>query len=141
MTCIVKRITDLISGLILLFGIYIICHGHLTPGGGFAGGIMVAGCFVLIFLAYGSEEAEDEIKKWRASLGESIGILIFWLVSMLGILGGAYFFKNVFGKGEPFNLFSAGIIPLCNIGIGIEVGAALFAILVTLAVLKMETKK
>ena len=42
MTVIVKTITGLISGLILLFGIYIVAHGHLTPGGGFAGGIIIS---------------------------------------------------------------------------------------------------
>jgi multicomponent Na+:H+ antiporter subunit B len=141
MTLIVKTIARLITGLILLFGIYIVLHGHLTPGGGFAGGVIIAGCFVLLFLAYGSQEAKNEMKKWRASLGESLGIFLFWFISMLGIFGGTYFFLNIIAKGRPLHLFSAGIIPICNIGIGIEVGAALFAIFITLAVLKMGQKK
>ena len=141
MTLIVKTIARLTVGLILLFGIYIVGHGHLTPGGGFAGGVIIAGCFILLFLAYGSEEATNEMKKWRASLGESLGLFIFWLLAMLGIFGGTYFFLNLLSKGKPMHLFSAGIIPLCNIGIGIEVGAALFAIFITLAVLKMGEKQ
>ena len=141
MTLIVKTITSLIAGLILLFGIYIVVHGHLTPGGGFAGGVIIAGCFVLLFLAYGSEETTNQMKKWRASLGESLGIFIFWLLAMLGIFGGTYFFLNLLAKGKPMHIFSAGTIPLCNIGIGIEVGAALFAIFITLAVLKTGDKE
>lgn len=141
MTVIVKTIARLIAGLIFLFGVYVIAHGHLTPGGGFAGGVIIAGCFVLIFLAYGSEEAKTEARKLKSSLGESIGILIFWFLAMLGLFTGTYFFANVLGKGEPLNLFSAGIIPLANIGIGIEVAGALFAILVTLAALKMGDKR
>jgi multicomponent Na+:H+ antiporter subunit B len=140
MSTIVKTIAGLISGLIFLFGIYIVLHGHLTPGGGFAGGVVIAGSFILLFLAFGSDEAKSEIKKWRASFGESLGILIFWLIALLGILGGTFFFLNVLGKGQPFTLLSAGIIPLCNIGIGIEVAAALFSIFITLAVLKLGEK-
>jgi len=141
MTIIVKTIARLISGLILLFGIYIVLHGHLTPGGGFAGGVIIAGCFIFLFLAYGSEETKNEVSKWRASLCESFGLLLFWYLAMLGIFAGTQFFLNIINKGNPFHLFSAGIIPLCNIGIGIEVGGGLFAIFIILATLKMEEKK
>lgn len=140
MTSIVKTVARVVAGFILLYGIYVVLHGHLTPGGGFAGGIIIAGTFILMFLAYGCDATAVEIRKWRASLGESLGIFLFWIMSMLGVFGGAYFFLNILDKGRPFNLFSAGIIPFCNIGIGIEVGAALFAIFITLAVLKTEPK-
>jgi multicomponent Na+:H+ antiporter subunit B len=55
MTIIVKKTTQLIAGLVFLYGIYIIIHGHLTPGGGFAGGVILAGSFILQILAFGSE--------------------------------------------------------------------------------------
>jgi len=141
MTLIVKSITQLMAPSILLLGIYIVMHGHLTPGGGFAGGILIAGCFVLIVLAYGSEEAKSEVRKWRATFSESFGIFLFWFLALLGLIQGTYFFYNIIAKvntGQPYHLFSAGIIPLCNIAIGIEVGAALFAIFITLVVFKVE---
>jgi len=141
MSLIVKTITRLIAGLIFLYGIYVVAHGHLTPGGGFAGGVIIAGAFVLLILAEGSKKASTQLKKEFASAGESLGIFIFWLMAMLGIVSGASFFLNVLGKGEPFRLFSAGIIPLCNLGIGLEVTAALFAIFITLATLEKEGKK
>ena len=50
MTLIVKTITRLTVGLIMLFGIYIVLHGHLTPGGGFAGGVIVALSFIHLML-------------------------------------------------------------------------------------------
>ena len=143
MTLIVKRITQLMAPSILLLGIYIVLHGHLTPGGGFAGGVLIAGCFALVVLAYGSEEAKSELKKWRASFSESLGIFLFWFIAMLGFVQGTYFFSNIIFKmnpSQPFLLFSAGIIPLSNIAIGIEVGAALFAIFITLVVLKVGEK-
>ena len=143
MTLIVKNITQLMAPSILLLGIYIVLHGHLTPGGGFAGGVLIAGCFALIVLAYGSEEAKSEARKWRATFSESFGIFLFWFFALLGLIQGTYFFYNVIAKvnpGQPYHLFSAGIIPLCNVAIGIEVGAALFAIFITLVVLKVGEK-
>lgn len=143
MTLIVKRISQLMTPAIFLLGSYVIVHGHLTPGGGFAGGVLVAGCFVLLFLAYGSDAAKSEILKWRASFYESFGIFLFWFLALLGLIQGLHFFTNFITKanpGQPYQLFSAGIIPLCNIAIGIEVAAALFAIFITLAVLKVGEK-
>jgi multisubunit Na+/H+ antiporter MnhB subunit len=55
MTVIVKKTTQLLAGLIFMYGIYIIVHGHLTPGGGFAGGVIIAGAFILVILAFGSD--------------------------------------------------------------------------------------
>jgi len=143
MTPIVKRIAQLMVPSILLLGIYVIVHGHLTPGGGFAGGVLVAGCFALLTLAYGTEEMKSEVFKWRASLLESVGIFIFWFLAVSGVVQGSYFCLNLISKsnpGIPFNLFSAGNIPLYNIAIGIEVAAALFAIFITVVVLKVGEK-
>ena len=140
MTLIVKTIARLISGLIFLYGVYIVLHGHLTPGGGFAGGVIIAGAFVLLILSEGSKQTSSEIKKQRASIAESSGIFIFWLLAILGFFAGSVFFLNLLPKGKEYHLFSAGIIPLCNIGIGLEVAAAIFAIFITLAALKMGAK-
>jgi len=135
MTLIVKTITRLTVGLIMLFGIYIILHGHLSPGGGFAGGVIVALSFVHLMLAFGKDVAVARISKNTASNLESIGALMFLSIALLGFLGGS-FFLNILPKGTPFNLFSAGIIPLCNIAIGIKVGVGLFAIFLALVVLE-----
>jgi len=144
MTLIVKRITQLMMPSIFMLGIYVIVHGHLTPGGGFAGGVLIAGSVVLMVLAFGSEEARSSALKWRASLWESIGIFIFWFLAILGMIQKGPFFANVIQKlypGSPGQLFSAGMIPLCNLAIGIEVAAALFAIFITLAVMKTGEKQ
>ncbi len=140
MSVIVKTIARLITGLIFLYGIYIVLHGHLTPGGGFAGGVIISGALVLLVLAEGSAEALSELRKNAATLGESIGILIFLILGVTGIFFG-HFFLNFLIKGEPMQLFSAGVIPLCNIGIGIEVASALFAVFITLAILKRDSKR
>ena len=55
MSIIVKKVSQLVAPLIFMYGIYIILHGHLTPGGGFAGGAIISGAFILLVLSFGSE--------------------------------------------------------------------------------------
>lgn len=141
MTLVVKSVARFTMGLMLLFGIYIIIHGHVSPGGGFAGGVIIALSFILLMLAFGKELALKKVSASTASLFESIGAVIFLAIALTGFIGG-YFFLNFFAKkGEPFTAFSAGIIPLCNIAISLKVGAGLFAIFVVLVILKFAPHK
>lgn len=138
MSLIVKTITRLTVGLILLYGIYIVLHGHLSPGGGFAGGVIIALSFIHLMLAYGKEVALKKLSERAMSFFESLGALLFLGLALLGFAGG-YFFLNFMPQGEPFRLFSAGTIPLANIAISLKVGAGLFAIFVVLVLLKFES--
>lgn len=138
MTLIVKTITRLTVGLILLFGIYIVLHGHLTPGGGFAGGVIIALSFIHLMLAFGRRIALKKLSRSVASFFESLGAVLFLSLALAGFIGG-YFFFNFLGKGEHFNLFSAGTIPLCNIAICFKVGAGLFAVFAALVLFKPDS--
>ena len=141
MSLIVKTVTRATVGLILLFGIYIVIHGHISPGGGFAGGVIIALSFVHLMLAFGKDIALKKVSAPMASLFKSMGALMFLAIALAGFTGG-YFFLNFFtDKGKPFTVFSAGIIPLCNIAISLKVGAGLFAIFIILVVLKSTAKK
>ena len=140
MSVIVKTVTRLTIGLVLLYGIYILSHGHVSPGGGFAGGVIIALSFVQLMLAYGKEVALKKLPKPVMSFFEGMGAILFLAIALLGFVGG-YFFLNFISKGEPFRLFSAGIIPLCNVAISLKVGAGLFAIFVALVLLKLESKE
>lgn len=136
MSLIVKTVTSMTVGLILLYGIYIVIHGHVSPGGGFAGGVIIALSFIHLMLAFGKDVALKKVSAHMASLFESLGAIIFLSIALAGLAGGC-FFLNFFGdKGEPFRVFSAGIIPLCNIAIGLKVAAGLFAIFIVMVVLK-----
>ncbi|MFC1709803.1 MnhB domain-containing protein [Candidatus Omnitrophota bacterium] len=136
MTLIVKTVTRLTVGLILLYGVYIVLHGHISPGGGFAGGLIIALSFIHLMLAFGKDVALKRLSEAKAAVLESLGALMFLVIGSLGIFAG-YFFVNYFtNKGEPFSLFSAGIIPLCNIAIAMKVGVGLFSIFVVLVILQ-----
>jgi len=137
MSLIVKTVTALTVGLILLYGIYILLHGHVSPGGGFAGGVIIALSFVHLMLAFGKDVALNKLPKKVISFFENFGAITFLSIALLGLTGG-YFFLNFMPKGEPFRLFSAGTIPLSNIAISLKVGAGLFAIFVALVVLRLE---
>jgi len=140
MSLIVKVITRLTVGLILLYGIYIVLHGHVSPGGGFAGGVIIALSFVHLMLAYGKDVALKKLPKTAQSFFEGVGAILFLSIALLGFTGG-YFFLNFISKGEPFRLFSAGTIPLYNIAISLKVGVGIFAIFVVLVLLKFEWEK
>jgi multicomponent Na+:H+ antiporter subunit B len=139
MSEIVKTVSRILCPLIFVFGIYITIHGHLTPGGGFAGGAILAGSVFLGILARGGEMRTFTGKKRRASTCETSGILLFWLIAVVGFVMTGTFFLNFLGQGHRFHVFSAGIIPLCNIAIAIEVGAAISAILLALTLFRRET--
>jgi len=140
MTIIVKTITRFVGAMIMLFGAYIVLHGHLTPGGGFAGGVILASGFILLTLAFGKNVSSKILSQRAASGFESLGGLIFLGTALLGYAGG-FFFLNLLPKGVSGKILSAGIIPVCNIGIGIKVGAALFAVFTALVILRIKPGK
>ncbi len=140
MSLIVKSITNVVIGFIFIYGLYIILHGHLTPGGGFAGGVIVAGAFILRILAFGSDALGESRSVLAGSVFESIGGLLFIGVALAGMAVAGVFFVNFLPKGVPFTLYSAGIIPVCNIAIGIKVSAGLFSIFLAIAAMKSGTE-
>ena len=140
MSLIVRTVTRLTVGLILLYGIYIVLHGHVSPGGGFAGGVIIALSFVHLMLAFGRETAMRALSESRSALVESLGATLFLGIAVLGFVGG-YFFFNFLGEGEPFTLFSAGTIPLSNISISLKVGGGLFAAAAALVLMRLEPEK
>ncbi len=133
MTFIVKTAARLLLGVIFLFGIYITFYGHLTPGGGFAGGIILACGFILLTLAFGKNEALSKMSDSWAGLLDNLGAFSFWLIAVLGYTAG-YFFINFIERTRPFRLFSSGTILINNIAIGIKVFASVFAVFLALTI-------
>jgi multicomponent Na+:H+ antiporter subunit B len=140
MTLVVKTVTRLTVGLIFLYGVYIVLNGHLSPGGGFAGGVIIALSFMNLVLAFGGKKAVEIVKKNAVTAMESIGAILFLGIALLGFTEGG-FFRSFLSQGETFKLISGGTIPLSNIAICIKVGAGLFGIFLTLMVLMGSERK
>jgi multicomponent Na+:H+ antiporter subunit B len=138
MTVIVKTVTRISVWMILLYGIYIILHGHLTPGGGFGGGVILALAFLNVMLAYGRKFTASWLNINFLYDVEAASATLFLLIGILGISIGGAFFANYFSKGELFHLISSGTILPLNILIGIKVGMSLFLVVWVLAGLRLE---
>ncbi|WP_136526720.1 MnhB domain-containing protein [Geomonas ferrireducens] len=108
----------------LLLGIYVVLHGHLTPGGGFQGGVLVATAFYYVYL---SGEYGDLLKIKRDHLAshlEAAGAMSYAMIGALPLLSDYHYMRNLFPLGVSGELLSTGTLPLLNTAVGIEVASA-----------------
>ena len=140
MSVIVKTIASWVKVLIILFGIYIVLFGHLTPGGGFAGGVILASSYVLLMLAFGKDFVNKNMPLSLSGRLDSVGAILFLSIAVLGVIfGSGVFFKNfLINFGQKFNLISAGTIPLSNLAIGLKVGASLYLVIFLLSAFRRD---
>jgi len=121
MTVIVKTITRLTLGFILLYGIYITLNGHVSPGGGFAGGVIIALAFMHIMLAFGKEEALKRLRVSRLRILAGAGALIFLILAV-----------------RPCGFIDYSVaLPLCEMAV---VGFGIFAIFTALVLISKTGK-
>ena len=143
MSRIVRTVTTLIYGFIVVFGFYIIVHGHLSPGGGFQGGAIVASAFALLVVTYGNQGIKDFLREDILSLVESTGLVLFIAFAFFG-LGTTFFYNFMANTGglfgntavigvNPGDLNTGGTIPIMNIGVGLKVLAGLGVIIITMS--------
>lgn len=133
MTLIIKTVSRLLVGLIFLYGIYIILHGHLSPGGGFGGGVVLALGLLSVLLAYGREETLKWLRLGLLKDLERLSPLLFLLIGLVGMAAGSAFLANILSKGRLFTLLSSGLILPLNVVIGLKVGLSLFLVVLTMA--------
>ena len=153
MSVIVRTITRLVYGLAIVFGFYVIMHGHLTPGGGFQGGAIVASAFALLLVSFGAAGLKGRLSKHLLQSLEEVGALAFLGLAFAGI--GTAFFYNLLANSGSF-LFGAsvaagpnagilnagGTVPLMNWAVGLKVltGIASIVIVMLIGARKEETE-
>lgn len=140
MTLIVKVITRLTIGLILLYGIYITLHGHSGPGGGFAGGVILALSFIHILLAFGKEAALKNVTERAVILAMSLGGVVFLSTATWNFMS-SHPLKEYILSQESFRMFSSGVVALHDLAVCLLTGSALFVIFLALAFFNPKEQK
>lgn len=115
-----------ITPIVMVTGVYIFTHGHLTPGGGFPGGSMIAAASLLYWL--GTGEQLTPVKSLKAA--ESTAGIAYVLVGLTGLVLMGSFLQNFMDTGVIGELFSAGVIPFVYSIIGIKVGSEVSGVLI-----------
>ena len=107
-------------GIVYMF--YIILHGHLSPGGGFQGGVLMAGIVILLYLGHGFEATVDALSYHALHKSEGLASVVYVALGLLGIAVGAQFAENViYTHGAAGQLYSSGTIFWMNVTVGVKV--------------------
>lgn len=143
---VILRIISLpISIILICLGIVTILGGHITPGGGFQGGAMIAAGIILSILVYGLGNSPLELSHTYIEVFESIGALGFIIFGLIGLFVGGFYLYNV--GTDLLNVVpaaiqtvfhypdvtNAGIIPYLNIFVGLKVFVGLSSIVIAFA--------
>ena len=113
-----------IVGLLALFGIYMVTHGQLTPGGGFQGGVILGAAPLCVYLAGNFRNFRRVANHRLVEIAEAVGAAGYALVGLAGFCTGAAFLQNVIPLGTVGDVFSGGTVPLISLSVGLEVAAA-----------------
>lgn len=122
---IVKVVCRRLVPFVQIFGLYVIMHGHSSPGGGFQGGVILASSFMLLVLCDGLEPVQRRFSVAMATTATSTGVLLYAGVGLLSLLLGAnYLDYGILPSAEPRSL---GMLVI-EVGVGITVAGALVSI-------------
>ena len=155
MSKLVRFAADILYPVVTIFGLYVVAHGHITPGGGFQGGAVIATGVALVIVAYGYREVTGWIGKGGLMAREVIGLMGFLGTALAAFFFGMPFFYNylagqggLFGVPVPYGpnpgeLNTGGFVPLMNFAVGIEVwgGLALVILYLLSGLVKDKDKK
>ncbi len=124
---ILYEVSKFLIPIIQLFGIYIIFHGHLSPGGGFAGGTIIGAGLILYRIVFGEEKAQEKLK-YTKLLNLMCGSLITYgiLKGYSFIVGGSNVHLFDIPLGKPGDILSGGLILPLNICVGIVVSVVIY---------------
>lgn len=119
---IVKTLARLLMPFIVVYALYVVMHGHYSPGGGFQGGVILAASFVLLVITHGLEQTKKRMSEKLAGAISSIGVFIYGGIGALClILGG-----NYLDYGKLSNFLGVSPAKARSLGIlGVEIGVAL----------------
>jgi len=133
---IIQSISRYLTPLILLFGLYVIAHGHYSPGGGFQGGCILGASFILIMIAYDIDAVKKMMSEKMNTVLTGVGVLIYAGIGLLCLLLGAnYLDYGILHKILPVDPIKARALGTfgIEIGVGLTVMAVMVSIFLNLA--------
>lgn len=113
----------------IAFGIYIVIHGQLSPGGGFQGGVILASAALIIYLGHNFDTFKRIMTHPLIEISEAVGAAGFVVIGMMAWFYGNPFLTNVLPMGKSHELTSGGTIPWISGAVGIEVTAGFVLLL------------
>ena len=141
---IVKTLARLLAPFIVIYALYVVMHGHHSPGGGFQGGVILAANFVLLTISHGFEKTKERMSEKLAGVLSSLGVFIYAGIGLLClILGGNYLDYGELSEilsVVPARARSLGILGV-EIGVAIAVMAVMFIIVFTIFTSEEESKE
>lgn len=113
---------DKILPIGIVYMLYIILHGHLSPGGGFQGGVLMVALIALVYLGHGYQVTVDAFSYHILHTSEGLASIFYVALGLLGVAMGAQFAQNVlYTHGAIGDLYSSGTIFWMNVTVGIKV--------------------
>ena len=113
---------DAILPFALVYVFYIILHGHLSPGGGFQGGVLMVALIALVYMGHGYRVTMDAFSYHILHTSEGLASIFYVALGLLGVAMGAQFAQNVlYTHGAIGDLYSSGTIFWMNVTVGVTV--------------------
>ena len=113
---------DMLLPFALIYALYIVLHGHLSPGGGFQGGVLMAAAVLLLFFGHGYKVTTQALSFHLLHDAEGLASIAYVALALLGVAVGAQFCQNILYKaGNVGDLYSTGTILWMNLAVGVKV--------------------
>ncbi|NLC72204.1 MAG: hypothetical protein GX684_00305 [Ruminococcaceae bacterium] len=122
-----RSTVSVFAPFITVFGVYLVLNGHLSPGGGFAGGTVLGAMLILISAAYGHARVSAFLTSYLISLLMSFALLVYALIKAFAFVSAAVGENLLPVHGNIGSIYSAGFILPLNICVGIVVSLTVFA--------------
>ena len=119
---VIQHSLNLVLPLTMMYMFYIILHGHLSPGGGFQGGVLVVGVILMLYFANGYETTARTVSFDVLHDSEGVASVVYVALAMMGVAVGAQFCENIlYTHGNIGDLYSSGTIFWMNLTVGVKV--------------------
>ena len=124
---IVRTVCKFVIPVILVFGIYILLNGHLSPGGGFSGGAILASGFIIFAMVWGDDTARRVLPARVIKVITLCALGFYCLSKAYSFFTGANHLHSVISPGVPGRIFSAGLILPLNVAVGMVVCCTMYS--------------